>query len=159
MGAASAAAAVAVAIAAGQLQGAVDAAQMSGGTEGRALKPGQAAIDYVVKKYDLDTSAMLGGKPFYNPLQVNAEGLTRPFRLVTIGKPAFASETYLASVIGHEAVHARQWLHPAQAIAMGRAGREIQATQWMLDNAGWIGNPPSEIAAFEGYRDYWESRR
>ena len=129
--------------------------------KGGKLKPSQKEIDRVVKKYDLNTSAMKDGRPIYNPNQDPGDlGLTAHYtRRVTIGKGAFKSESLLAATIGHETVHAQQWLNPDAAIAMGRSAREMEATQWMLDNASRLDNTPDEIQFFQNYYNYWKNQK
>jgi WXG100 family type VII secretion target len=94
----------------------------------------QGAVDEAIKQYGIDVSAVKG-KVVYDP-NTPGEGETSKDGTVRIGNDAFLSPGWLASSIGHEALHAQQardgrWNDTAQ----GRAMNETEAYKWELDNA------------------------
>jgi hypothetical protein len=65
----------------------------------------QDAIDLAIEIYGINASG-INGKPTYDR-GIDGEGETNSDRCVHIGPAAFSSLGWLASSIGHEAVHAR----------------------------------------------------
>jgi hypothetical protein len=118
------------------------------------LTPSQQTLDQVVKKYNIDTTYMKGGRAFYNPYQDAPGSTTIADQLVTIGPDAFASEPYLAAVVGHEAVHSYD-LGLTRGLYLTRSMTELNATSSMLNNATAIYNTSAEIAEFQRYYDFW----
>jgi len=105
----------------------------------------QGAIDEAIKQYGVDTS-QVNGKPSYNA-STSGEGATSPTRKVSIGDAAFSSPGWLASSVGHEALHARQsaegrWYTDPQ----GDAINEIECYDWEIKNAPANGLSAAETA-------------
>lgn len=93
----------------------------------------QAAIDEAIKQYNIDTSAAKSIK--YDPT-VNGEGETDKDGNVRIGDAAFKSPAWLASTVGHEAVHAQQtqnghWNESGQ----GQNMNEVEAYDYEVKHA------------------------
>lgn len=104
----------------------------------------QGAIDEAIKQYGIDTS-QVNGKPTYNSA-TKGEGATSPNRKVSIGDAAYSSPGWLASSVGHEALHARQaaegrWYTDPQGDAMN----EIECYDWEIKNAPSNGLSASEV--------------
>ena len=142
-----------IAAALGGAFGAAAAAAAAGKTNSRAeavkklIDSGnkQGAIDEAIKQYGIDTS-QVSGKPSYNA-STSGEGATSPSRKVSIGDAAFSSPGWLASSVGHEALHARQsaegrWYTDPQGDAMN----EIECYDWEIKNASANGLSAAETA-------------
>lgn len=104
----------------------------------------QGAIDEAIKRYGIDTSKV-NGKPTYNS-STSGEGATSASRKVSIGDAAFSSPGWLASSVGHEALHARQsaegrWYTDPQGDAMN----EIECYDWEIKNAPANGLSTAEV--------------
>jgi hypothetical protein len=149
-GAVAGAVAGAIAGAAGAALGAAAAA--AGKTDPRAdavkkfIDAGdkQGAIDESIKQYGIDVS-QVNGKPTYNSATAG-EGATSPSRNVSIGDAAFSSPGWLASSVGHEALHARQstegrWYTDPQGDAMN----EIECYDWEISHAPSNGLTAAEV--------------
>ncbi|MEO6060618.1 MAG: WXG100 family type VII secretion target [Thermoflexales bacterium] len=94
----------------------------------------QGAVDESIKQYGIDVSAVKG-KVTYDS-NTSGEGETSKDGTVTIGDDAFTSPQWLASSIGHEALHAQQardgrWNDTKQGVAMN----ETEAYDWEIRNA------------------------
>ncbi len=94
----------------------------------------QGAINETIKQYNLDTSGFKQVKfdPNQNP---NLDAKVKD-GVMTIGPGAFRSPGYLASTIGHEAVHTQQeaggrLINTPQGIQMN----EVEAYDWEIKNA------------------------
>ena len=123
-------------------------------TKENNITPSQQTIDDVVATHNLDTTYMKGNRPFYNPYQAEP-GSTEIFDgLVTIGPSAFKSKGYLASVIGHEGIHTYD-VGLTRSLYLNQPISEINATQWMLNNATKLYNTSKEISEFQNYHNYW----
>ena len=110
------------------------------------------AILKAIELYNLDVSA-IKGTPAYDKL-VSGEGLTSPDGKVTIGDDAFSSPGWLASSIGHEALHAAQlqdgrWNdHPES-----RGLNEVEAYDYEIANASQNGLSDKEVAELTSRRE------
>jgi hypothetical protein len=114
----------------------------------------QNAIDLAIKVYSIDTSG-INGTPTYDS-GLDGEGETNPNRCVHIGPAAFSSPGWLASSIGHEAVHARAirdrgWPRNAQERAM----YEVEAYDWEITYATKNGLTEVEIQSLRNRREAW----
>jgi len=91
----------------------------------------------IMKKYCCNFDTMAGGAPTYDK-NLKSEGSTQRKKggAVKIGPDAFASAAWLYSSLKHEMVHSQQWQDPAGAAASGVSGREKQAYQREIDQAG-----------------------
>ena len=106
-----------------------------------------AQLVKVMKKYCCNFDTMSGGAPTYDP-NVSGEGETDRAKGggVRIGPDAFSSVAWLYSSLKHEMVHSQQWQDPAAAAAAGSSGREKQAYQREVDQAGNTGLSDAEKA-------------
>ena len=106
-----------------------------------------AQLVKVMKKYCCNFDTMSGGAPTYDP-NVSGEGETDRAKGggVRIGPDAFSSVAWLYSSLKHEMVHSQQWQDPTAAAAAGSSGREKQAYQREVDQAGNTGLSPAEKA-------------
>jgi hypothetical protein len=100
-----------------------------------------------MKKYCCNFDTMSGGAPVYDPA-TEGEGATERKKggKVSIGPDAFSSVAWLYSSLKHEMVHSQQWQDPDAADKMGSKGREKQAYQREVDNAGNTGLSAAEKA-------------
>jgi hypothetical protein len=106
-----------------------------------------AQLVKVMKKYCCNFDTMSGGAPTYDP-NVSGEGETDRAKGgdVRIGPDAFSSVAWLYSSLKHEMVHSQQWQDPTAAAAAGSSGREKQAYQREVDQAGNTGLSDAEKA-------------
>lgn len=112
----------------------------------------QFAVDEAIKQYGIDVSAV-NGKVAYNA-DTDGEGLTLKDGTVTIGDDAFTTPGWLASSIGHEALHAEQirdgrFNDTSQGVAMN----EVEAYDWEIRNADRFGLSEAEKATINRRRD------
>jgi WXG100 family type VII secretion target len=110
------------------------------------------AIELAVKLYKIDLSAVKG-KPQYD-WGSGLGGYTDDDRSIEIGNDGFArSPGWLASTIGHEAVHARQMKegrsYDGDESPQGLAINQYEAYQWELDNAKHNGLTADEVASIK----------
>ena len=101
----------------------------------------------ILKKYCCNFDTMEGGSPIYDST-IRGEGSAERKKggKVKIGDLAFANAAYLFTSLKHEMVHSQQWQDEAAARAMGSNGREKEAYQRELDNAGNTGISAAEQA-------------
>lgn len=112
----------------------------------------QFAVDEAIKQYGIDVSAV-NGKVAYSA-DTDGEGLTLKDGTVTIGDDAFTTPGWLASSIGHEALHAEQirdgrFNDTSQGVAMN----EVEAYDWEIRNADRFGLSEAEKATINRRRD------
>lgn len=112
----------------------------------------QFAVDEAIKQYGIDVSAV-NGKVAYSA-DTDGEGLTLQAGTVTIGDDAFTTPGWLASSIGHEALHAEQirdgrFNDTSQGVAMN----EVEAYDWEIKNADRFGLSEAEKATINRRRD------
>lgn len=112
----------------------------------------QGAINEAIKQYNLDTSGFKEIKydPDQNP---NLDAKVKD-GVMTIGPGAFRSPGYLASTIGHEAVHTQQekggrLINTPQGIQMN----EVEAYDWEIKNADANGLDDIEKRTINRRRD------
>lgn len=100
-----------------------------------------AKLVEIMKKYCCNFDTMEGGAPVYDPKEKKAEGATQKKKggRVRIGVPAFKSASWLYSSLKHEMVHSAQWQDEDAAKKMGVNGREKEAYQREIDQAGNTG--------------------
>lgn len=109
---------------------------IDGGKNGEAL----AKLVEIMKKYCCNFDTMAGGVPTYDP-KLDDEGRTERKKggKVRIGKDAFRSAAWLYSSLKHEMVHSAQWQDEDAAEKLGSSGREKEAYQREIDQAGNTG--------------------
>jgi len=112
----------------------------------------QFAVDEAIKQYGIDVSAV-NGKVAYSA-DTDGEGLTLAAGTVTIGDDAFTTPGWLASSIGHEALHAEQiragrFNDTPQGVAMN----EVEAYDWEIRNADRFGLSDTDRATINRRRD------
>jgi WXG100 family type VII secretion target len=105
----------------------------------------QGAIDEATRLYGIDTTGVKGS-PTYNS-STSGEGGTSRDGTVNIGDAAFSSPGWLASSVGHEALHARQstggrWYTDKDGAALN----EVECYDWEINNAGANGLTRAEVA-------------
>jgi WXG100 family type VII secretion target len=105
----------------------------------------QGAIDTALRLYGIDTTGVKG-TPTYNAA-TSGEGETSKDGTVTIGDAAYSSPGWLASSVGHEALHARQstggrWYTDKDGAALN----EVEAYDWEIANADSNGLSRAEVA-------------
>lgn len=114
-----------------------------------------AAIQEASRLYNIDTSAVNGPIHFDN--SVSGEGVTSVNGTVKIGTDAFTSPGWLASSIGHEALHARQlkegrW--DLKDTPQGIAINEVEGYDWEINHATQNGLSHQEIAILKQRREH-----
>ncbi len=114
----------------------------------------QTAIEEAIKQYGLDLKNV-NGTPQYDS-STSGEGATSPDGSVSIGDDAFSSPGWLASSIGHEAIHADQakegrWYTDDEGTALN----EVEAYDWELRNAKANGLSDAEVKEIESRRQSW----
>ena len=104
-----------------------------------------AKLVETMKKYCCSFDTMAGGAPEYDP-NLDDEGACERKKggKVRIGKGAFTSAAWLYSSLKHEMVHSSQWQDEDAARGMGSKGREKEAYQREIDNAGNTGISEAE---------------
>lgn len=114
---------------------------IDGGKNAEAL----AKLVETMKKYCCSFDTMAGGVPEYDS-NLDGEGSCQRKKggKVRIGKGAFTSAAWLYSSLKHEMVHSMQWQDEDAARAMGSKGREKEAYQREIDNAGNTGISEAE---------------
>ena len=103
-----------------------------------------------LKKYCCSFDTMEGGNPIYDAA-LGGEGAAERKKggKVRIGDASFVSVAWLYSSLKHEMVHSQQWQDEDAARALGSGGREKEAYQRELDNAGNTGVSPAQEADLE----------
>jgi len=111
----------------------------------------QGAIQEAIKQYGIDTSPIKGGLTYSPELEI--DGKTHQGGSVEIGDSAFNSPGWLASTIGHEALHAKQ-LNEGRwyTDSTGTALNEVEAYDCELANAEQNGLSAAEIEAVRARR-------
>ncbi len=99
-----------------------------------------AKLVEIMKKYCCNFDTMAGGAPEYDPKMAGEGSCERKKGgKVKIGKDAFRSASWLYSSLKHEMVHSAQWQDEKAAEKMGSNGREKEAYQREIDQAGNTG--------------------
>ncbi|MCH7998431.1 MAG: hypothetical protein IIA91_02995 [Chloroflexi bacterium] len=100
-----------------------------------------------LKKYCCNFDTMEGESPIYDStLAGEGSAERKKGGKVKIGDASFVSVAWLYSSLKHEMVHSQQWQDEAAATALGSNGREKEAYQRELDNAGNTGVSPADRA-------------
>lgn len=114
---------------------------------------GLAAVREAIKQYNIDASGFKDIKfdPHQNP---KLDAVVTEDGVMTIGPGAFRSPGYLASTVGHEALHIRQknegrLINGDQGVNMN----EVEAYNWELQNAEANGLSDMEIRTITRRRD------
>lgn len=109
------------------------------------------AIKEAIRQYGVDVSSAKTGTPVHNS-SVTGEGATSKDGTIKIGDKAFASPGLLATVIGHEHVHAQQAADRWYTGPQGTAINEVEAYDWELKNASRFGLTTAEINTIKARR-------
>lgn len=113
-----------------------------------------AAIQEASRLYNIDTSAVNG--PIRFDQSISGEGVTSVGGTVKIGADAFTSPGWLASSIGHEALHARQlkegrW--DRKDTPQGIAINEVEGYDWEINHAVQNGLNQQDVATLKHRRE------
>jgi WXG100 family type VII secretion target len=98
------------------------------------------AVKAAIQLYNIDISAAKG-QPAYSK-SVRGEGITSINGTINIGDKAFSSPGWLASSIGHEALHARQLKEGRWDLKDTKDGvalNEVECYDWEISHAGQNG--------------------
>lgn len=112
----------------------------------------QGAIQEAIKQYGVDVSSIKKGITYTDALR-DEDGKTHQDGSVVIGDSAFNSPGWLASTIGHEAIHAKQlnesrWYTDEQGTALN----EVEAYDYELAHAEQNGLSAAETEAVKARR-------
>ncbi len=110
------------------------------------------AMAEAIKQYGVDISSAKAGTPVHDA-SVPGEGATSKDGAINIGDKAFKSPGLLATVIGHEHVHAQQAADRWYRGTQGTELNEVEAYDWELKNAGRFNLTKAEIADIQQRRD------
>jgi WXG100 family type VII secretion target len=117
------------------------------------------AIQEAIRRYNIDVRAVKG--PIKFDQAVNGEGITSVGGTVKIGADAFTSPGWLASSVGHEALHARQlqegrW--DLKDTPQGIAINEVESYDWEINHATQNGLNQQEIDTLKRRRQQHYSK-
>ncbi len=111
----------------------------------------QGAIEEAIKQYGIDLKNVKG-TPQYDS-STSGEGATSQDGSVSIGDDAFSSPGWLASSVGHEALHATQakegrWYTDDEGTALN----EVECYDWEIAHAKQNGLSASEVSELQSRR-------